>query len=94
MLWYLVKDLLLQQPHISDKDMVSLTYSKFGYELPNWLISEARFVHSQKIKRGEIPPPGGHVSLEQAQQTFVQLSVNDRAKFLDWAQFTMRQLTG
>lgn len=91
-MWYLVKDLLLHQPTLSDEDLRKDVYNKFSYEVPDWLISEARFVHGQKVRRGEYPPSEGFASLETIQQSFMRLSAPDRAKFLDWAQFTMSTL--
>jgi hypothetical protein len=89
MMWYLVKDLLLHNPSLSDEELRKHTYSKFSYETPDWLISEARFVHGQKVRRGEYPSTEGFASIETLQQTFMRLSAPDRAKFLDWAQFTL-----
>jgi len=92
-LWYLVKELLAVDPAATDAHMHNAVRSKFEEELPIWLASEARFVYSQKVKRGEISPVGGHATMEQAQDMFNKLSATDRSKFLDWAQFTTMQFT-
>jgi len=86
-LWFLVKEILANNPTCSDSELFLAANNRFDEPLPAWLASEARFVYSQKVKRGEIAPVGGHATMEQAQDMFNKLSAPARAKFLDWAQF-------
>lgn len=93
-MWFVVKEVLFADSKRSDEEIKKVVYDKFLYHLPAWLLSEARFVYSQKVKKGECPPPGGYTTLEHAKETFMRLCVDDRAKFIDWAQFTFSKLAG
>lgn len=85
-LWNIVRSVLTDKPTAADSEIREHVSSTFGEELPAWLLNEARYVYSQKVKRGEIAPPDGFVTQDTLRDTFMRACLQDRILFLEWAE--------
>ena len=90
-LFFIVRDILVRNASATAEEIETTIRSKFdNYEPTQSMISEARYIYKQKVKRGELPAPGGFMTLEAMLEFFGRLSKFDRIKFVDIAQKQLR----